>query len=47
MSHQEVLEEWKQGSKLKKDGQPYAPFTPGLEWRLVKPYSGGWEKLPE
>ena len=47
MTHQEVLKHWMEMPKVKPDGQPYKPFKPGLTWGVVKPYSGGWEKLPK
>ena len=47
LTHQEVVKHWKERRKVKKDGQPYKPGMDGLNWGTVKPYSGGWDKLPK
>ena len=47
LTHHEVTELWKSMPKVKKDGQPYKPGMDGLNWGVVKPYKGGWEKLPK
>ena len=47
LTHREVTELWKSMPKVKKDGQPYKPGMDGLNWGVVKPYKGGWEKLPK
>jgi hypothetical protein len=46
MTHQEVVDHWRTMPKVKKDGQPYKPGMDGLNWGIVKPYVGGWGKLP-
>ena len=47
LTHQEVIRHWRKMPKVKKDGQPYKPGMDGLNWGTVKPYSGGWGKLPK
>jgi len=47
LTHHEVIKLWNSMPKVKKDGQPYKPGMDGLNWGVVKPYKGGWEKLPE
>jgi hypothetical protein len=46
LTHYEVRDLWKTMRKFKKDGQPYKPGMDGLNWGVVKPIRGGWEKLP-
>ena len=45
LTHHEVIELRKSMRKEKKDGQSYK--LDGLYWSVVKPYKGGWEKLPK
>ncbi len=47
LMHCEITELWKTMPKVKKDGQPYKPGMDGLNWGVVKPRKGGWDKLPK
>jgi len=47
LTHQEMVEHWKEMPTVKKDGKPYKKFKEGVLWKMLKPYSGGWDKLPE
>jgi hypothetical protein len=47
MTHREVVKHWREIPKVKKNGQPYKPGMDGLNWSIVKPYTGGWDKLPQ
>lgn len=47
MTHHEVVKHWQEMPKIKKDGKPYKAGMEGLNWGIVKPYIGGWEKFPK
>jgi len=47
LMHHEITELWETRPKVKKDGQQYKPGMNGLNWGVVKPYKGGWGKLPK
>jgi hypothetical protein len=47
LTHREIVKHWNEMPKVKRDGQPYKPGMDGLNWGVVRPYSGGWEKLPK
>lgn len=47
MTHKEVVAPCRNARRVRRDGRPHRPGMDGLNWGMVKPYLGGWGKLPE
>jgi hypothetical protein len=46
LTHAEVCDNYKGQAKKRADGKDLVPGFEGVPWSFVKPFLGGWKKLP-
>ena len=46
LTHAEVCADFKNQSKLRKDGRPFKPGMEGIAWSYVRKSQDRWDKLP-
>lgn len=46
LSHQEIIDIWKDMPTTRKDGQPYKPGMDGVNWGRITEHRNRWDKLP-